>query len=332
MKTIYLSLRGDPSGGGPSVFCFKMANELVKRGYKVIYDNPQKSDIALCIIESGKTFRIVDTKKTKVVVRLDGAYFKEYWHGKTSDRAWRPDMTALHNAIKRDVEKASLMIYQSQFSKNLIDAEIANRNTDFAIIHNGANTNIFKPISRLNDGFVNLFSAGKMRNGYLMESLIGTYIKLKEKQHKVRLILAGSMDNECLLVYNKYKGDSNIKHLGSFPNTKLNQAYAMGDIFLAPRMGSSSDNTISEAQSCGLPVIIPKWSGNVEMVEDGVSGIIVDSEGHWNYGEEYDAKLANSIETMMPKLNEFKKKAREYAVKNLSVESMVDKYLNVMGL
>ena len=327
MSVVYLSVRGDPNAGGPSVFCHKFARGLVKLGHKVIYDSPNKANFALCIIESGKVLRSVDRSKTKVAVRLDGAYFEEY--NKLFKRTIRPDMVALHNAIKRDVEKVDLMIYQSQFSKDLIDAEIAKRSEGFVVIGNGADTNNFKPTPRLDDGFVNLLHVGKMRDQYLMESLVGVYSELRARNKKIRLILVGNMDSSCSQVYNRNKADPNIKYLGPFSNDKLVQAYAHGDVYLGPRMGSSSDNVIAEAQACGLPVLIPSWSGNCELVADKQSGIIVQS-GHWDYGIEYNKNLANGVEEIMKDLGGFKKRARKYAVESLSLELMISKYLKAL--
>jgi len=331
MATIYFNVVGDPGGGGPSVFVYKTAKALAAKKHSILYSNPAKSDIALCIIETGKVLRQIDKTKTKTILRIDGIYCKEYWHG-GEGRAWRTDMTALHNKLKQDIPVVDLVVYQSQWSRDRIEDEIVQRPDKWTVIHNGVDINLFKPMPRLKDGFINLFHVGKMRNGYIMESLIGTYNQLKKRGHKPRLILAGNMDNECTTVYNKYKGDTNIKHLGAFPNTKLSQAFAMGDVFLAPRMGSSCDNVIGEAQASGLPVIVPKWGGNCEMVQDGVNGVIVDSGGKWNYGAEYTGKLADAVEKIIPDLGGYKKRAREYAVKNLSIDIMIDKYLKAMGL
>lgn len=331
MATIYFNVAGDQGGGGPSVFVYKTAKALAAKGHAVIYSNPAKADIAFCIIETGKVLRQIDKTRTKTIVRIDGIYCKDYWTGKPG-RVWRPDMTALHNKLKVDIPAVDLVVYQSQWSRDRIEDEIVKRPNKWSIIHNGVDLNLFKPLPRLNDGCINIFHVGKMRNDYLMESLIGTYNELKKRGHKIRLILAGNMDGECQNVYNKYKADSNIKHIGSFPNTKLSQAYAMGDLFLAPRMGSSCDNVIGEAQACGLPVVVPAWGGNQEMVQDGNNGIVVDSGGKWNYGTDYISKLADGVEKLIPDLNGFKKRAREYAVANLSIESMIEKYLKAMEL
>jgi glycosyltransferase involved in cell wall biosynthesis len=171
-----------------------------------------------------------------------------------------------------------------------------------------------------------------MRNGYIMESLIGTYQELKKRGHKVVLTIAGNMDAECAKVYTAHKGDPFIQHLGGCPNTAAVKAFSHGDIYLGPRMGSSCDNVIVEALACGLPVVVPKWGGNSELITDGQEGIVVDSGGHWNYGQDYTMKLADGVEKIVPDLKGFKKRARHLAVKELTIDKMVDKYLKAMGI
>jgi glycosyltransferase involved in cell wall biosynthesis len=330
-KTIYLSVNGALSGGGPNIFSYKFATEMAKRGHKIIYDNPQNSDVALCIINTGKIVRKTNPNKTKVFLRIDGIYNKVY--NEKFNRAVEGHMVALHNELARDIPLIHHTIFQSSWSKDRIFEEIVKIDdpSKYSIIHNGANVNIFKPIPRQNDGFINLLHIGSMRNGYFMETLIGVYEELKCRNKKIRLVLVGNMDKECLLVYNKYRGDVGIRHLGAFPNDQLTQAYAQGDIFLSARIGSSCDNTVPEAQSCGLPVICASYSGNAEMVINNETGIVVES-GEWDYGNTYNNNIADAIEKIIPNLDDFKKRSREHAVKSLSIEVMINKYIKTMGL
>ena len=331
MSVIYFNVPGSPGGGGPSVFVYKTAQALKKRGHIVRYEKANRANVALCIIETGKTLKQINRNKTKVVLRIDGIYAKEYWHGGPG-RAWRKDMTALHNKLKSDVPSVDYMIYQSQWSKDRLDDEIVKRNGPWSIIHNGVDVNLFKPTPRVSDGFINLFHIGKIRNGYIMESLIGTFNELKKRGHKVKLVIAGGMDAECGKVYSAHKSDPNIVHLGAFPNTTAVKAFGQGDIFLGPRMGSSCDNVIVEALACGLAILIPAWGGNSELINDGKEGIIVDSGGHWNYGLDYIQKFADGVEKIIPDLDGFKLRAREHAVKELTIDKMVDRYLKAMGI
>ena len=328
VAVIYYSVQGSFGGGGPSVHVARMTQELRKLKHKVVFSDPQKADVVMAIINTGKILKKVNRDKTRVILRIDGIYNKMY--NEKFNRAIRPDMTALHDELKRDIPRVDWVCYQSQWSKDRIDDEIVARDNNYSIIHNGCDTNLFKPMPKKEDGVIRLIHCGRMRDGYLMEMLIKTYLGVK-KNHNAQLLLIGGMDAGCAKVYSKYASDKNIIKLGAFPNTKLTNAYNMGDIFLDVRQGSSSNNVVAEAQSCGLPVVAPEFTGDVDMIVDKKSGIIVPS-GKWDYDESYVKNLVNGVEKIIPDLNGFKLRARQHAVKELTIEKMVDKYLKAMEL
>lgn len=330
MSIIWCNVPPSTGGGGPSVWSYKMTQELQRLGHRVIFDKPQRSDVALCVINTGKILGQVNRQKTKVLLRIDGIYNAIY--NQKFNRTFNKDMQNFHNELKRDIPKLDHVIYQSQWSKDRIDDEIVERKGAYSIIHNGVDVKLFKPSLRPVDGSINLFHIGKMRNGYIMESLVGTLQELRRRGHNVKMIMAGNMDAECSAIYAKHKSDPHLVHLGAFPNTAAAKAFGQGDVYLGPRMGSSCDNVIVEALACGLPVVIPKWGGNAELIEDGIQGVVVDSGGKWNYGPDYILKLADGVEKILSDLNAFKLRARKHAVQNHTIEKMAAKYLAALGI
>ena len=328
MSTICFNVRGSNGGGGPVTFVFKTAKELTRMGHKVIYDSPQKANAAICIIETGKFLRYCAKSKTKVILRIDGIYNDEY--NKKFNRAIRPDMAALHAKLMTDIPAVHHMVYQSNWSKDRIDDEIIKRkDNNWCIINNGVDTNLFKPTNITSSTKLRLVHVGLMRNGYIMECLMGAYDELKRRGHDVSITMVGSMDGECQKVYSKYKGDSNIIHKPKVANSLLPSLYGSGDIYLGPRQGSSSDNVIAEAQACGLPVVIPSWGGNSDMVVDKSTGIVVPS-GHWDYDAKYHCALADGVEDISKDLVGYKSRARNHATQSLTIGKMVDKYLKIL--
>jgi glycosyltransferase involved in cell wall biosynthesis len=330
MTKICFNVQGSNGGGGPSVFVYKTATELAKRGHSVTYKNPQKADAAVCIIETGKFLKYCKNSKTKVILRIDGIYNAEY--NKKFNRAIRPDMASLHSKLTTDIPAVHHVVYQSSWSKDRIDDEIVKRNdNNWSVINNGVNVGWFKPIQSpdVRNKKLNLIHVGIMRNGYIMESLLGAYDELKKRGHNVSITLVGSMDAECRAVFSKYQNDANVVHKRKVPNSSLPAFYGTGDIYIGPRQGSSSDNVIAEAQACGLPVVVPSWGGNVDMVVDKSTGIVVPS-GHWDYDTKYFNAIADGVEVIEKDLVEYKKRARKHAVQNLTIEGMVDKYLKIL--
>jgi len=330
MATIYYSVQGSFNAGGPSIHVAKMTSGLAQKGHKVIFDKPQRASVAMCIINAGSIFRKVNRDKTRVILRIDGIYNKLY--NEKFKRKIRPDMIALHEELRRTIPLFDYIVYQSEWSKGCIDTEILPRNDNYSIIHNGVNTKIFKPHPDANkkDGFIKLGHIGFMRDAYLMEVLVGVYKELKSRGHKVKLFLCGSMDAGCSKVYSANK-DSNIIYSPHVKNTRLATKYCEADIYMNVRQGCSSNNVVPEAQACCLPVITSSWGGDCEMVVGGKTGIVVDG-GKWDYDRKYIVSLSDAVEKIIPDLDGFKTRARKHAVKNLNVDTMINKYLKAMKL
>jgi glycosyltransferase involved in cell wall biosynthesis len=328
MSVVWCNVRPSPHGGGPTIWSFRMTNELQKRGHKVIFEKPQRSDFALCVINTEKVLSQVNRSKTKVILRIDGIYNRIY--NQKFNRAIRPDMVSLHNDLKRDIPLVDHVVYQSQWSKDRIDDEIVIRNSDYSIIHNGVDTNLFRPIKKSNEVF-SLMHVGRMRDAYLMEMLIGTYLEVKRRGRKTKLILVGGMDAGCSKVYGQYKNDPGIIHLGAFPNHQLAQAYGKGHIFLDVRCGASCNQVVPESQACGLPVITPSWGGSCEMVVHKKTGMIVES-GMWDYDQKYISNLSDGVEYAMDNYTIMSNEARRHACQNLNLDIMTSRYLKAMGV
>jgi len=56
----------------------------------------------------------------------------------------------------------------------------------------------------------------------------------------------------------------------------VTRAYAAADVFLHPTWHDAFGNVVLEAMACGLPPLTSPWAGAAMVVEDGVSGYVVD--------------------------------------------------------
>ena len=98
--------------------------------------------------------------------------------------------------------------------------------------------------------------------------------RLTKKYDNVEGVIVSDVPEE---VYKKYKGNKKIKFLGMMPQKKLfDKIYPSCDIFVYPSFTDTFGFAIIEAMSFGLPVVSVDGQSRGELIEDGVSGFVVD--------------------------------------------------------
>ena len=98
--------------------------------------------------------------------------------------------------------------------------------------------------------------------------------------------------------------------------------YRAMDVFVLPSLGEGISNTILEAMASGLPVIATAVGGNVELVDEGVTGNLVQPTD--------SVALSVQLETYVrdPQLRrERGRHAREQALARFSLNIMLENYL-----
>lgn len=104
-------------------------------------------------------------------------------------------------------------------------------------------------------------------------------------------------------------------------SANVSQMLQLFDVFVLSSVAEGISNTILEAMATGLPVIATSVGGNVELVRDGETGSLVETDN------------VDSLVLSLQKIcvsEELRKKqsnsARQYAVSEYSLDSMVNRY------
>ncbi|MBA4141475.1 MAG: TIGR03088 family PEP-CTERM/XrtA system glycosyltransferase [Nitrosospira sp.] len=161
-------------------------------------------------------------------------------------------------------------------------------------IYNGVDSQRFYPrlregsattvLRNVPDGFFTedtfvIGSVGRMTDVKNFPSLIQAFLMLiKEvpaEREKLRLVIAGDGNSRqaCLDMLSE-AGAAGFAWLPGERADIPDLMRAM-DLFVLPSLGEGISNTILEAMSTGLPVVATRVGGNAEIVQDGVTGILI---------------------------------------------------------
>ena len=194
-----------------------------------------------------------------------------------------------------------------------------NKGHDLHWYDNNPPTNLHKEFGIPEDAFVliNIANNRRMKGiPYLLEALNS----LPEEANIHLLLVGRDMDTpENLAILKKGTKEERV-HFTGFRNDVLN-IVAASDVFVLPSIkGESITKSVIESMSLGTPAIISDIPGNVELVEDGKSGLV------------FPSKNSNALSVAILKLyndrelcNRLGNNARKHIAENLSNIQTIEK-------
>lgn len=148
----------------------------------------------------------------------------------------------------------------------------------------GVDVDLFKPIfNELNDEVFHIGIVKKLEHKYGIDVLLRAVYKLKEmtdKKLKINIVGTGSeLRNLQDLTHRLNLQDITTFH-GAIDNARVPVFLSKQDVFVVPSRFESESFGVAavEAQACSLPIIVSDVGGLPEVVEHGVTGLVVERE------------------------------------------------------
>lgn len=220
---------------------------------------------------------------------------------------------------------------------HLID-QVGINPSDITQIYNGVDTEKFRPRTTKhydllppafrNDDLVLIGTVGRIQpvkdQSALLKSFYNLLIQRPELRSRLRLVIVG---NGPLLPDLKLLAESlNISDITWFSGSldAVSEVLQCIDVFVLPSLNEGISNTILEAMSTGIPVIASNVGGNVELVQDHISGRLfpagnIDTLTQLLMDYSLDARLRKNHGNA----------AREIAIEKYSLSAMMSQYAKI---
>lgn len=262
---IKLESKPKERASGPNMFMSRIV-KYIKENYDVKFTS-KKPNLAF-----GSIF--LPSKVQKRVVRIDGCYYNKSHFS-------HPTNKALSTAIK----KATGVIFQSDFSRNMCQKLLGVEAKQYCVIPNGIDFGWVDSIAPVNFKESNVFAAvASWRNSKRPKSIIKSFIDAKIPDS--RLLVIGKFEKPI-------KNDK-ITYLGNLPSNLVIANLKSCKALIHLCKIESCPNAVVEALSCKIPVICNNIGGTPEIVKN--NGIIVNCDEPYNF-KYIDEKDVDNINT-----------------------------------
>lgn len=145
------------------------------------------------------------------------------------------------------------------------------------VVHCGVDPAEFAPGAPLPHGPLRVLCVGRLTNEKGQPVLVEAVEALLSQGHDVSLTLVGDGPSRSALeamVRSRGLG-SHVEVVGAVPSHEIRERYRAADVFALPSFAEGVPVVLMEAMSCELPVVSTTIAGIPELVEDGVSGLLV---------------------------------------------------------
>lgn len=289
--------------GGPSVFRTRIFKALSYiEDIKVVRNNREPFDIELSII------RCLSNHGKPIILRLDGCYYE-------------PHVLYQNRGISSSIKKSEHVIFQSNFSMNMIGNIISSKPKKHSVIHNGIDMEYISSIKAnpaIEPG--SFVAVAKWRNNKRPMSTINGF--LASAIDRNLYIIGNGIDKNLI---NKYK---NVHILGSkTPEETLSiMKSCQYQIHLCHI--DSCPNAVVEGLACGLNVLCTNLGGTPEIVKD--DGIILDVD-RWNFSPKEFGNLDKLESRVVAEgIHKLLLKTKRTSREDLDIKFVAKQYANII--
>lgn len=325
------------SMGGVESFMHKFSAGMVRRGLEVTNDLDDTSCDAILVL--GGTRNLFGLWRAKrggvpIVQRLDGIN----WIHRKRRTSWRHFLRAEYgNRILSFIRShlADRIVYQSEFARRWWEDWHGAIGSLCSVVHNGVDLNNYSPEGpheRPGDRNRLLVVEGSLGGGYDLglENAIRLAERLAEEHgFPMELMVVGKVTPEQQAEWNE-KSHVQLVWSGLVPRERIPELDRSAHLLFSADLNPACPNAVIEALACGLPVVAFDTGALDELVPNYAGRIVTYGGNPWNLDPPDIPSLAAAAAEVLADNPRFRAGARGHAEKELSLDKMVDGYLEIL--
>lgn len=162
--------------------------------------------------------------------------------------------------------------------------------------HNEARSELRNKYHIPQDGFVFGY-VGRINKDKGINELIEAFTKLQKKYDNIYLVLVGMIDDTNPISVNNIteaENNPNIIFTGNVPADQVYRYMSMFDVLTHPTYREGFGKALQEAMGMRLPIVTTNVPGPSEVVENGVSGVLVEVKNSDDLAEKMELLFQNA--------------------------------------
>ena len=333
MPTICIVPRVDGLGG-PASFRLKFEDGLRTRGVDITHDPSQPSDAILVLAGTRHLLPLwkARSRGQRIAQRLNGIN----WVHKKRKTGLKHYLRAEYGNFILSIIRSRIatnIIYQSEFSRQWWEDWYGKTPVPSHAIHNGVDLKLYSPTETSTSlPYKLLLVEGSLGGGYEMGLDNAIHLtKILQQKHnlQVQLTVVGKITDEHKKQV-EAKTQISINWMGSVPRERIPEIDRSAHLLFSADLNAACPNSVIEALACGLPVLSFDTGALKELVHGDAGRVVSYGGDPWNIDPPDIESLAGAAIEILINQTLFRKSAREQAEKNLGLDQMVDRYLEVL--
>ncbi len=200
------------------------------------------------------------------------------------------------------------------------------------VIHNGVDTNLFRPISNEMNKEITITFVGRLYAVKGIDILLKAIKILLKNKYEIKLLMVGRGDVDRLTqLCASFMPSGSFSIIGMVQYENMPEIYNQSDIIILPSVYEGCSGSILEAISCKKIIIASNVGGTSEIIGDGKNGLLFESRNSEQLAEKIISVLEETIDIKKMKINA-RKTAMEHFDWKLKAKEVHQEYFKLSRL